>query len=119
MVRKHIIRNRDNHIKEKRHIGADDEYIMVEVFGTDYENTLLFTPKKNNLQHSNTVLKDRLGVPSYISPNINPMKLSANLNIKAGLYLIEIVYEQNSILHKVNKIPNKNPLRSRIFQDFY
>lgn len=108
MVRKHIIRNKDNSIKQIQHIGADDEYIMFEVFGTDHKNTSIFTLQKNNIRYSNAVQKNRLGLPTLISPNINPMNINVGFSVEAGMYSIEIIYEQNSKLHKENKIPVNN-----------
>lgn len=111
MVKKHIIRNKDNHIKEIKHIGTDDEYIMFECFGTDYEHIILFTPQKNNIHYSNkeVMLINRMGVPSYISKNINPMKLNMNFKVPTGLYSIEIMYEQHNKLHVANHVPATTP----------
>lgn len=101
MVRKYIKRDWTDHERTTEYLSDEDEYIKFEIFSFDPEFTQTYIPERNTLTGENATKTSWKSWACYKSKDmINLMEFTLNYKVKkAGLYRIDIVYEQNSNLY--------------------
>lgn len=98
---KHIAQNNFN--RKNEHYSVNDDYIMVEVFGT--VNFKKYLVKDGNFNQKNSEQRNYKGLPALVSKDgKNNMQVDFDFNVsETSLYRIDVLYEQYNNIYSVNE----------------